>query len=150
MRIGVLHGPNLNLLGRRDPEHYGSLTLGEIVGLLERRAAETDDELIHIQSNHEGVLIDWIHEHMDGVDGWLVNPGALGHTSYALRDALEASANPFVEVHLSDVARRESFRRHSVLADIALEVVSGKQADGYLVGLDLLVAHLSSRGGGAE
>lgn len=145
MRIGVLHGPNLNLLGRRDPALYGPHTLEEIGRLLDQRAADGGNELIHEQSNHEGVLIDWIHEHMDEVAGWLVNPGALGHTSYALRDALEASSKPFVEVHLSDVSAREPFRKHSVLADIAIEVVAGLRADSYLVGLDRLVAHLTPR-----
>ncbi len=87
---------------------------------------------------------------MDDVDGWLVNPAALGHTSYALRDALEASAKPFLEVHLSDVSERETFRQRSVLAEIAIGVVAGRQADSYLVGLDRLLAHLDQRGGGAE
>jgi 3-dehydroquinate dehydratase-2 len=150
LRIGVLHGPNLNLLGRRDPAHYGELSLEEIGRLLEEGAAANGAALIHTQSNHEGVLIDWIHEHMDDVDGWLVNPAALGHTSYALRDALEASAKPFVEVHLSDVSEREPFRRHSVLADIAIDVVVGLRADGYRLALDVLVAHLKREGGEVE
>jgi 3-dehydroquinate dehydratase-2 len=150
LRIGILNGPNLNLLGRRDPAHYGRLSLEEIGRLLEARAADNGDELIHTQSNHEGVLIDWIQKHMDEVDGWLVNPAALGHTSYALRDALEASAKPFVEVHLSAVSEREPFRRRSVLTDIAVDVVAGLKADSYLVGLDTLVAHLARKAGPVE
>ena len=142
MRIGVLHGPNLNLLGRRDPARYGELTLDAIDRLLRERAEDRGVDLGRVQSNHEGVLIDWIHEQMESVDGWLVNPAALGHTSYALRDALEASGRPFVEVHLSNVHAREPFRGRSVLAEIALGVVSGFRADSYLVALDALLAHL--------
>lgn len=140
----MLHGPNLNLLGRRDPTHYGGLTLDAIGRLLHERAEERGVGLLVIQSNHEGVLIDWIHQQMDNVDGWLVNPAALGHTSYALRDALEASGRPFVEVHLSNVQAREPFRRRSVLAQIALGVVSGFGAHSYLVALDALLAHLTT------
>lgn len=144
MRIGVLHGPNLNLLGRRDPALYGELTLDAIDHLLRERADERGVGLVAVQSNHEGVLIDWIHDQMDSVDGWLINPAALGHTSYALRDALEASGRPFVEVHLSNVHARERFRGRSVLARIALGVVAGFRADSYLVALDALLAHLDA------
>lgn len=144
MRIGVLHGPNLNLLGRRDPARYGELTLDAIDRLLRERAEVRGVDLAGVQSNHEGVLIDWIHEQMENVDGWLVNPAALGHTSYALRDALEASGRPFVEVHLSNVHAREPFRGRSVLAEIALGVVSGFRADSYLIALDALLAHLTA------
>ena len=139
----MLHGPNLNLLGRRDPSHYGRLTLAEIDSLLRERAADRGVDLAVIQSNHEGALIDWIHEQMDGVDGWLVNPAALGHTSYALRDALEASGRPFVEVHLSHVQAREPFRGRSVLAQIALGSVSGFHEQSYLLALEALMAHLA-------
>ena len=135
MRIGVLHGPNLNLLGRRDPAQYGELTLDAIDRLLRERAEDRGVDLVVVQSNHEGVLIDWIHEQMERVDGWLVNPAALGHTSYALRDALEASGRPHA---------REPFRGRSVLAQIALGVVSGFRADSYLVALDALLAHLTT------
>lgn len=144
MRIGVLHGPNLNLLGRRDPAHYGELTLGTIDRRLRERAEREGVGLVIVQSNHEGVLIDWIHDQMEGVDGWLVNPAALGHTSYALRDALEGSGRPFVEVHLSNVYAREPFRARSVLAPVALGVVSGFRADSYLVALEALLTHLST------
>ena len=149
LRIGVLHGPNLNLLGRRDPALYGALTLDAIDRRLHERAEDRGAEVVTFQSNHEGALIDWIHAEMDGVDGWLVNPGALGHTSYALRDALEAAGKPFIEVHLSNVHAREPWRARSVLADIAYDVVSGLHAEGYLLALDGLLAHLSSEADGA-
>ena len=139
----MLHGPNLNLLGRRDPSHYGRLTLADIDGLLRERAADRGVDLVAIQSNHEGVLIDWIHEQMDGVDGWLVNPAALGHTSYALRDALEASGRPCVEVHRSHVQAREPFRGRSVLAQIAVGSVSGFHEQSYLLAFEALLAHLA-------
>ena len=147
MRIGVLHGPSLNLLGHRDPDHYSATTLGAIDGLLQARAEEHGVTLETVQSNHEGVLIDFLHERMGEVDGWLVNPGALGHTSFALRDALEAAGAPFVEVHLSNVYAREPFRGRSVLAEIALGVVAGFRADSYVIALDGLVSHLLARSG---
>lgn len=142
MKIGVVHGPNLNLLGRREPEHYGGRTLAEIEASLRRRAADHQVELTSIQSNHEGVLVDWLHEQADGVAGWLVNAGALTHTSLALRDALAGSGRPFVEVHLSNVYAREPFRRRSVLAELAVGVVAGFRERSYLLGLDALVGHL--------
>ena len=146
MRIGVLHGPNLNLLGRRDPARYGTLPLAEIDVLLKKQARLRGVDVIAFQSNHEGELIDWIHERMDDVAGWIVNPAALGHTSYALRDALEASARPFVEVHLSNVYAREPFRGRSVLAELALGVVAGFGAGSYLAALEALISHLGPAG----
>lgn len=148
MRIGVLHGPSLNLSGRRDPRHYGAITLADIDRHLRGRADDHGVELETVQSNHEGVLIDFLQERMEEVDGWLVNPGALGHTSYALRDALEAAGTPFVEVHLSNVHAREPFRGRSVLAEIALGVVAGFRADSYLIALDGLVSHLGAQKSG--
>ncbi len=142
MKIGVVQGPNLNLLGRREPEHYGRRTLAEIEASLRRRAADHQVELASIQSNHEGVLVDWVHEQADAVAGWLVNAGALTHTSLALRDALAGSGRPFVEVHLSNVYAREPFRRSSVLAELAVGVVAGFRERSYLLGLDALVGHL--------
>lgn len=142
MKIGVVHGPNLNLLGRREPEHYGRKTLAEIEASLRERAADHQVELASIQSNHEGALVDWVQEQGDGVAGWLVNAGALTHTSLALRDALAGSGRPFVEVHLSNVYAREPFRRTSVLAELAVGVVAGFHERSYLLGLDALVAHL--------
>lgn len=142
LKIGVVHGPNLNLVGRRDPEHYGEKTLDEIEAALRSRAADHQVELLSIQSNHEGALVDWVQEQAEDVGGWLVNAGALTHTSLALRDALAGSGRPFVEVHLSNVYRREPFRRTSVLAEVAVGVVAGFRERSYLLGLDALVAHL--------
>lgn len=142
MRIGVVNGPNLNLLGRREPGHYGSRRLEEIEDMLRRRAREAEVELLFVQSNHEGELIDWIQERADTVEGFLVNAGALTHGSVALRDALAAVGRPFVELHLSNVFAREPFRRESVLADLAVGVVAGFRARSYLLALEGLVSHL--------
>ena len=141
--VGVVHGPNLNLLGRREPEHYGDLTLDEIDARLRERGRELDAELVTFQANGEGALVDWIQERMDEVDGWLVNAGGLTHTSVVLRDALVASDRPFVEVHLSHVFARDDFRRRSLLADAAVGLVSGFRARSYLLGLEGLLARLS-------
>lgn len=141
--VGVLHGPNLNLLGRRETDHYGDLTLEEIEERLRARARDLEAELVTFQSNGEGELVDWIQARADDVDGWLVNAGGLTHTSVALRDALVASGRPFVEVHLSHVFAREDFRRRSLLADAAVGLVSGFRARSYLLGLEGLLARLS-------
>jgi 3-dehydroquinate dehydratase II len=142
VRIGVVHGPNLNLLGTRDADTYGSTPLDGIEALLRERAAERNVEITSVQSNHEGALIDWIQERSDDVRGWLVNAGALTHTSVGLRDALAASGRPFVEVHLSNIFSREDFRRESLLADLAVGVIAGFRANSYLLGLDALIDHL--------
>lgn len=144
--VGVLHGPNLDRLGRRNPEAYGRRTLPEIDALLERRAESHGVDLVSYQASGAGRLVDWIHDTTDVVDGWVVNAGGLTHTSVALRDALVASGRPFVEVHLSNVFAREEFRRESVLADAAVGLVSGFRADSYLLGLEGLLAHLSEDG----
>lgn len=143
MRVGIVNGPNLNRLGRREPEHYGHKTLPEIEDMLRARAGEENIELFFFQSNHEGALVDWIQEHASSVDGWVVNAGALTHGSLALRDALIAAGRPFVEVHLSNVFAREPFRRESVLADRALGVIAGFREGSYLLGLEALLAHLA-------
>ena len=141
--VGVLHGPNLNLLGRREPEQYGDLTLEEIDGRLRRRARELGADVESFQSNAEGELVDWIQDRAGEVEGWLVNAGGLTHTSVSLRDALVASGRPFVEVHLSQVFAREPFRRRSVLADAAVGLVTGFRARSYLLGLEGLLSRLS-------
>lgn len=146
-RIGVLNGPNLNLLGRRDPKHYGVRTLSEIETMLRDRAAESGTELLFFQSNDEGALVDWIQESASALDGLLVNAAAYTHTSLALRDALAAAERPFVEVHLSNVYAREPFRRRSVIADLAIGVVAGFRASSYTVALDAILAHLEASGG---
>lgn len=144
MRVGVVHGPNLDLLGRRQPEHYGEATLAEIDARLDRRAAELGVELERIQSNHEGRLVDWVRDRSPHVDGWVVNAAGLTHTSVALRDALIAAGRPYVEVHLSNIFAREPFRRRSLLADRAVGVVAGFRGSSYELGLTALVERLRS------
>lgn len=142
--IGVLHGPNLNLLGTREPEHYGETSLEELDRRIARRAREDGAEVVAFQSNSEGELVDWVQEISPEVAGWLVNAGGLTHTSVALRDALVGSGRPFVEVHLSHVFAREPFRRESLLADAAVGLVSGFRSRSYLLGLEGLLSHLSA------
>ena len=142
MRIAVLHGPNLRLLGRREPDVYGTDTLDDVNARLSEEAASLGVEVEFFQSNHEGALLDFIDEASGRVDGFVVNPGALTHTSVALRDAFLGVSRPFVEVHLSNTAARERFRRHSYLSDVAAGVVFGFGADSYLLGLRGLVDRL--------
>ena len=142
MRILVLHGPNLNQLGQREPEVYGRTTLGEIQAALSELGESLGASIESFQSNHEGALIDRIHSAMGEVDGILINPGGLTHTSVSLRDALVGSEIPFVEVHLSNVHAREEFRRRSLIADVAVGQVSGLGAIGYELGLRGLLARL--------
>ncbi len=137
-RILVIHGPNLNLLGRREPEVYGTQTLADIDSSLAAAAKELDVEIDTFQSNHEGELIDRIQEAMGVARGILINPGGFTHTSVALRDALVATDLPVVEVHLSNVYAREDFRHRSFISAIAVGVVSGLGADGYRFALEAL------------
>jgi 3-dehydroquinate dehydratase-2 len=141
-RILVLEGPNLNLLGTREPEIYGRETLEELHRSVERRALDLGVDVVFFQSNHEGELIDRLHE--KDFDGALVNGAGLTHTSVSLRDALLAIVRPFVEVHLSDPAKREAFRQVNFLQDIAIGSVVGKGPAGYLEALDLIVAHVGA------
>lgn len=143
IRILVLHGPNLDLLGRREPEVYGTQTLADIDAAIEARAGDLGIEVETFQSNHEGALIDRIHAAMDTCAGIVINPGGLTHTSVSLRDALAGVALPVVEVHLSNVYAREAFRHHSYVTPVALGVISGLGADGYGYALDALRRHLS-------
>lgn len=142
MKIAVIHGPNLRLLGRREPEVYGTETLDDVNGMLAEAADELDVELETFQSNHEGELLDFIEDAAPRVDGFLINPGAYTHTSIALRDALTGVERPFVECHLSNTAGRERFRRHSYLAPVAAGVVLGFGVQSYLLGLRGLVTRL--------
>lgn len=142
LRILTIHGPNLNLLGQREPEVYGSTTLAEIDADLAELAVAEGCALESFQSNHEGEIIDRIQRAMGEVDGILINPGGLTHSSVALRDTLAAIGLPVIEVHLSNVFARESFRHHSYVSGIALGVISGLGAQGYSMGLSALLAHL--------
>lgn len=145
MKVLVLHGPNLNLLGTREPDVYGTDTLDTIQRCLTDAADGLDVELVHFQSNHEGALVDRIQQAAaEGVDGVVVNPAAYTHTSVALRDAFAATALPFVEVHLSNVHRREDFRHRSLLADLAIGQVMGFGGTSYVLGLQGLVSALRS------
>jgi 3-dehydroquinate dehydratase-2 len=137
MSILVLHGPNLNLLGTREPQVYGHTTLAQIDAELVKIATEAGDSLHALQSNHEGVLIDRIHAaRTDGTRFVIINPGGLTHTSVALRDALAGVALPFIEVHLSNVHKREAFRHHSFLSEIAVGVIAGLGPMGYRLALE--------------
>lgn len=143
-RILVLHGPNLNLLGTREPEIYGRDTLASIHEAMAARARASGAMLESFQSNHEGELIDRVQSaRTQGVDFIVLNPAGYTHTSVALRDALAAVAIPFIEVHLSNVHAREAFRRHSYFSDIAVGVIAGLGAQGYLLALEAALARLA-------
>ena len=144
MHILVLHGPNLNLLGTREPEVYGSLTLEEINRSIKELAAELGCDVTCAQSNSEGGLIDAIQAASAYCDGILINPAAYTHTSIAIRDALAAVGLPFVEVHLSNIHRREEFRHISLMAPLAVGQVCGFGSDSYLLGLRALFSHIKS------
>jgi 3-dehydroquinate dehydratase-2 len=143
-RLLVLHGPNLNLLGQREPAVYGRTTLAEIDADLAAIARESGHDLASFQSNSEGALIDRIHAAAkDGTGFIVINPGALTHTSVALRDALAAVAIPFIEVHLSNVHAREPFRHRSYIADLAIGVITGFGAESYRLGLSAALTRLA-------
>ncbi len=147
MKILVLHGPNLNMLGVREPEVYGTDTLEDINRSLETAAEGRGIEMRIRQSNHEGVLVDEIQQALGWADGILINPGAYTHTSIALRDAIVAVGLPVVEVHLSDIHAREAFRHHSYIEPVALRQICGHGSDSYRLGLEALIDHL---GNGSE
>ena len=142
LKILLLNGPNLNLLGTREPAVYGAATLASIVDDLSARATGLGVSLSSLQSNAEHVLIDAIHAARGNVDFILINPGGLTHTSVALRDALLGTAIPFIELHLSNVHAREAFRRHSYLSDAAVGVITGFGAHSYVLALDAAIQRL--------
>ena len=140
-KILLLHGPNLNLLGTRQPEIYGSTTLDDINAAAERHLARYDISLRSAQSNHEGELIDLLHDAREWADGIVFNPGAYTHTSVALRDAVDAIETPVIEVHISNIHGREAFRHKSLLAGVCLGQIAGFGWHGYLLALDALLRH---------
>ncbi|MEY2846580.1 MAG: hypothetical protein RL076_2126 [Chloroflexota bacterium] len=144
MRILLLNGPNLNMLGTREPHIYGATTLGDIEQALVQRAQHANAHMVCVQSNHEGVLIDTIQREQAELHGIIINPGALTHYSYALRDALSAVSCPIIEVHISNVYKRETFRHHSVIAPIATGQIAGLGWHGYVLALDWLLTDKKS------
>jgi 3-dehydroquinate dehydratase II len=137
-RVNVMHGVNFDVLERRSPDHYGGLTLKDLEVRIKRFAGELDLEVHFSQTNHEGEFCEILHRAADGADGLLLNPGAWTHYSYAIRDALEMTGVPAVEVHLSAVDEREEFRRGSVIRDLCVGSVHGKGVDGYREALEIL------------
>ena len=142
MKILVINGPNLNMLGKRNKEIYGEKTLAEIDALLKKRGGELDVEVVTFQSNSEGVLIDFIQEQAGSADGVIINPGALTHYGFSLRDALVDTSLPVIEVHLSNIYAREEWRAESVVAPVARGQISGLGWRGYIAALKTLVAEL--------
>jgi 3-dehydroquinate dehydratase II len=138
VRILVLNGVNLDVLGRRDADVYGGLTLGELESRIYEWARERNSSAQCKQTNHEGEFVNLVHEGMDWADGVIVNPGAWTHYSYAIRDALELMSAPVVEVHLSDIDKREAWRRNSVISDVVSHRIVGKGADGYKEAIEWL------------
>ena len=137
-----MNGPNLNLLGQREPDVYGTTTLAQIEADTKAYAAERGAQMDSFQSNHEGALIDKIQQSQGVYDGIVYNPGAHTHYSYAIHDAISSVSTPVVEVHISDISKREEFRRHSVLADACIGQIKGLGPAGYLRGVDMVVEHV--------
>ncbi len=144
MKILVIHGPNLNLLGEREPEIYGRITLNELNKKILEHARSRNVKVRIFQSNHEGEIIDFIHENRHWAQGIVINPAALTHYSYALRDAIAAVAIPTVEVHLSNIHKRENFRKLSVIKPLCLSQISGQGEKSYLRGIDILLNSTSN------
>lgn len=150
MNILVIHGPNLHLLGKRQPEIYGHQTLEDINAALDRRAAASPHEVVLkiFQSNHEGEIVTIIGEHINWTDGILINPAAYTHTSIAIRDAISTVAVPVIEIHLSNIYAREEFRHHSYISAVALGVVGGFGTHSYLLALEAMIQHLQTEAPG--
>jgi 3-dehydroquinate dehydratase-2 len=147
MRILVLNGPNLNTLGKRNPGLYGSRTLDEILDRLREQARMRSVDLVCHQSNHEGSLIDFLQAEAGNADGIIINAGALSHYGYALRDALEDTGHPVIDVHISNIYRREAHRQRSIIAEVARGQIVGLGWRGYLAALDVLADLISEEGG---
>ncbi len=142
MKLLLINGPNLNRLGQRDQAQYGSRTLAQIESTVREQAAARGFEVVAMQSNHEGALIDFIQAQAADAAGILINPGALTHYGYSLRDAIEDSRLPAVEVHLSDIFAREEWRRHSVIREVCIDQIAGQREKSYETGLARLISHL--------
>ncbi len=142
--ILIINGPNLNLLGTREPDIYGSMTLLELNQYIQKFITKIELEARFFQSNHEGRLIDFIHENRNWAHGLVINPGALTHYSYALRDAISGVALPAVEVHLSDIHQREAFRKISVIEPVCIEQLSGLGKESYIQGIKHLISHFET------
>ena len=142
MKILVLQGPNINMLGRRKAEHYGNVTMDEVHARLEQKSDGLDCEIACFQSNYEGALVEKVQEMRDSVDGILINPAGLTTTSVSLRDALEDAGLPLVEIHLSNIHAREAWRRHSLFSEIAVGIIAGFRWRGYVSALEMLVGML--------
>ena len=149
--VFILNGPNLNLLGKRQPELYGKSTLADIEGACRQRASKLDLVVEFRQTNHEGALVDWLHEAGTAADGVIINPGAYTHTSVALRDAISGVSPPVIEVHLSNIFARERFRHHSYVSGVAAGVICGLGPAGYLLALEGMATLLAGGAtGGAK
>jgi 3-dehydroquinate dehydratase-2 len=144
-RLLLVNGPNLNLLGTREPEIYGTATLADVEELTREAAGRFGFEVRAVQSNHEGVLLDAIHDARADCSGIVINPGGLSHTSVVLRDALAGVALPVAEVHISDIAAREPFRQHSYVADVAIVHVAGEGVVGYATAVERLIAVITGQ-----
>ena len=142
-RVALLHGPNLNLLGRRPSQHYGTMTLPDLERQVQAWGVERGITVIPFQTNYEGAFLEHLHGLISAVDGAIVNPGAWTHYQWSIRDALETLSAPFVEVHLSDIEAREPHRKISVIRDVAFAAVWGKGPDGYREALDILAAEFA-------
>ncbi len=141
-RIAVLNGVNLDLLGSRDPEHYGSQTLAELERQVRGWGKDFGLETLFFQTNHEGEFVEYLHRLPEQADAAIINAAAWTHYSWAIRDALEFSGLPAIEVHLSDISKREEWRQHSVFEGLVLDVISGEKAEGYRRALEILAKHL--------
>lgn len=145
MRILIIHGPNLNMLGKREPDIYGATTLSEVDKSLEEKAKDLVVEITTFQSNSEGEIVSTIQDAMTNFDGIVINPGAYTHTSVAIRDAILSSGLPVVEVHISNIYKREDFRQKSFVSGVSLGVISGFGTNSYFLGLSAIVKHLSNK-----